>query len=72
MNSHCHDSSHSRMGRGGAVVILGVQIQLVFLGVFLGRNEVFKMSGIFRDNLGADLDPRLDVMPVNSSMYQCS
>ena len=33
------------------VVFLGVQIgDLVLLGVFLGKSEVFKVSGIFRGN----------------------
>ena len=37
---------------------------LVFLGVFVGKSEVFKMSGIFKGNPGADFDPSLDVIPI--------
>ena len=35
---------------GVLVIFLGVQIgeYLEFLGVFLGKSEVFKMSGIFK------------------------
>ena len=35
-----------------------------FLGVILGKNEVYKMFGNFRCNPGADLDPCLDVIPI--------
>ena len=52
-------------GRGCLSYVLGVKIgDLVFLRVFLGKCEVFKMSGIFRGNPGADLDPRLDAIPI--------
>ena len=37
---------------------------LVFLGVFVGKSEVFKMSGIFRGNPGTDFDPSLEVIPI--------
>ena len=48
----------------GARHFLGVEIgHLVFLEVFLGKNKVFKMPGIFRGNPGTDLDPCLDVIP---------
>ena len=34
------------------------------LGVFLGKSEAFKMSGIFYVNPETGLDPRVDAIPI--------